>query len=408
MKISSTGLLGETGNLTNLILVDPNGVQYRSGTPVTFTLSTDRSVAVASPVAGTWTLKVDGLQGVDLPETINGNITVLTAAGTTNLNDIVGHPAEASIKMAVANRLVDGLSNGFRPDAPLTRIQLADYLLVGQGIRQLLPFSGARSFTDVSTPAEILLTESVVAKGAALRDRFNRASGVMLPTATGTFSPSGLVNRASLAYSLVQSLGFQEQALARNSQPLTVQVSGQTIPVDDAANVPAALRGYVSIALELNLINAYYSLSQGPYDQQPTLHATFKPAQNVSRADFAVIVSRTFSQYEAQTQPTAQASSNATALGTASASAMGVSKETVAYPNPAASTTTLSYYVAQEGPVSVEVYNTLGRKVQTLVSASEAAGGHQLQFDARSLARGTYLFRVKTGQSVSTTRLLVQ
>ncbi|QJX47435.1 S8 family serine peptidase [Hymenobacter taeanensis] len=406
VKISTTGLLGETGNLTNLILLDPNGVQYRSGIPVTFTLSTDRSVAVAAPVAGTWTLKVEGLQGVALPETINGNITVLTAAGTTNLSDIVGHPAEASIKMAVANRLVDGLSNGFRPDAPLTRIQLADYLLMGQGIRQLLPFSGARTFSDVSTPAEILLTESVVAKGAALRDRFNRASGVMLPTATGTFSPSGLVNRAALAYSLVQSLGFQEQALARNSQPLTVQVSGQTIPVDDAASIPAALRGYVSIALELNLINAYYSLTQGAYDQQPTLHATFKPAQNVSRADFAVIVSRTFPQYEAQTQPTAQASSNATALG--AAPAMAQSKETVAYPNPAVGTTTLNYYVAQDGPVSVEVYNTLGRKVKTLVSASEAAGGHQLQFDASSLARGTYLFRVKTGQSVSTTRLMVQ
>ncbi|WP_045690043.1 S8 family serine peptidase [Hymenobacter sp. AT01-02] len=412
VKISSRGLLGETGNLTNLILVDPNGLEYRSGTPVTFTLSTDRSVAVAGPVAGTWTLKVDGLQGVALPETISGSITALTATGTTNLSDIVGHPAEASIKMAVANQLVDGLSNGFRPDAPLTRIQLADYLLMGQGIRQLLPFSGARTFSDVSTPAEILLTESVVAKGAAQRDRFHRAAGVMLPTATGTFSPNGQVNRASLAYSLVQSLGFQEQALARNSQPLTVQVNGQTIPVDDAANVPAALKGYISIALELNLINAYYSLTQGPYDQQPTLHATFKPSQNVSRADFAVIVSRTFPQYDAVTQPTAVASANASTTSLLPAEAAAKSgvllQETAAYPNPFTAATTISYYLAQPSPVSVEVYNTLGRKVQTLVSGVEAAGNHQVQFDASNLARGTYLYKVKTGASVTTKRLVLQ
>ncbi|MGI4759529.1 MAG: hypothetical protein ACRYF0_02395 [Janthinobacterium lividum] len=52
-KITSSGVLGETGNPTNLILIDPAGTQYRSGTPVTFTLSTDRSVAAASPIAGT-------------------------------------------------------------------------------------------------------------------------------------------------------------------------------------------------------------------------------------------------------------------------------------------------------------------------------------------------------------------
>ncbi|MBC6697675.1 S8/S53 family peptidase [Hymenobacter sp. BT190] len=409
VKISSRGILGETGNLTNLVLLDPNGVRYSSGTPVTFTLSTDRSVAVASPVAGTWKVQVEGVRGVAAPETVSGTISLLTAAGTTNLNDIVGHPAEAAIKMAVTNRLVDGLSNGYRPDAPLTRLQLADYLLMGQGIRQLLPFSGARSFSDVSSAAEILITESVAARGAAQRDRLHQNSGVMLPTATGTFSPNGQVNRASLAYSLVQSLGFQQQALARNSQPLTVQVNGQSIPVDDEASIPAGLKGYVSIALNLNLINAYYTLKQGPYDLQPTLHATFKPSQNVTRADFAVIVSRTFPQYDALTQPTAARSSAGTTTATAlSTAAAAQSVEAAAYPNPFTGATTISYYLNQAGPVSVEVYNTLGRKVQTLVAGAEAAGAHQVQFDGSKLARGTYLFKVKTGETVSTKRMVLQ
>ncbi|SFQ60467.1 S8/S53 family peptidase [Hymenobacter arizonensis] len=400
VKISSRGVLGETGNPTNLALIDPNGVRYTSGTPVTFTLSTDRSVAVASPVAGTWTVSVEGLRGVAAPETVTGNITLLTPSGTTNLTDIVGHPAEAAIKMAVTNRLVDGLSTGFQPNAALTRIQLADYLLMGQGIRQFLPTTGARTFTDVSTVSDILLTESVAARGAAQRDRFHANNGVMLPTATGKFSPGATVNRASLAYSLVQSLGFQQQALARTGKPVTVSVNSQTVTVDDADKIPAGLEGYVSVALELNLINAYYSITQGPYDLQPVIKATFKPAQAVTRADFAVIVTRTFQQYNAQTQPATQAAR----MGDATTASQAVS----AYPNPFTGSTTISYALAQDGPVSVEVFNTMGAKVQTLVVGTEAAGLHHVKFDAAKLASGTYLFKVKTGETVTTKRLVVQ
>ena len=399
-KISSPGLLGETGNLTSLVLLDPNGVRYSSGTPLTFTLSTDRSVAVASPKVGTWTLRVEGVRGVAAPETINGKVVLLSPSGTTNLADIVGHPAEAAIKMAVTESLVDGLSTGFLPDANLTRLQLADYLLMGQGIRQFLPTTGVRSFTDVSTANDILLTESVAARGAAQRDRSHVNKGVMLPTATGTFSPTGAVSRAALAYSLVQGLGFQQQALDRTGQPVTVKVDGQTIPVDDADKIPAGLEGYVSIALELNLINAFFTLTQGPFDLQPVLHATFKPTKSVTRGEYAVIVTRTFPQYNAQTQPAAQRNGDGT---TAVAS-----QEVSAYPNPFTGSTTISYALAQEGPVSVEVFNTLGAKVQTLVVGNQAAGLHQVKFDAAKLARGTYIFKVKTGETVTTKRLVVQ
>ena len=402
-KISSPGLLGETGNLTNLVLLDPAGKRYSSGTPVTFTLSTDRSVAVTSPVPGTWTVRVEGVRGVAAPETIEGNITQQSPAGTTNLADIVGHPAEAAIKLAVTERLVDGLSKGFVPDANLTRLQLANYLLMGQGIRQFLPTTGARTFADVSSLSDILLTESVAATGAAQRDRFHQFNGVMLLAAGGTFAPNGTVNRAALAYSLVQSLGFQAQALARNGKAVTVKVNGQNVAIDDAANIPAGLEGYVSVALDLNLINAYFSLTQGPYDLQPVLHATFKPAQSVTRADFAVIVTRTFDQYNALTQPAA-----ARSAAPASPATAALATETVAYPNPFSGSTTLSYYLNQEGPVSVEVYNTLGRKVQTLVVGTENAGAHQVKFEAGKLASGTYLLKVKTGESVSTKRVVLQ
>lgn len=399
-SISTYGVDAITGNTINLIVLDPNGKQYSSGIPLEFTLTPGRSVAVTSPMAGTWTLKVDGLRGVALPENINGKIAMLIPSGTTNLSDIVGDPAEAAIKMAVTNRLVDGLANGYQPSASLTRLQLAGYLLMGQGTRQYQPTTGSNTFTDISSATDILLTESVTVLGAALRDRYYQFNGVMVPTATGTFSPTGLVSRASLAYSLVQSLGFQTQALARNGQAVTVSYNGNQIPIDDAAGIPTDLQGYVSVALNLGLINAYYSVTQGPYDLQPTIHATFKPTNAVSRGEFAVIVTRTFAQYNAVTQPVA-------ARGSASTTA-SLAQSTQAYPNPFTGSTTITYSLAQDGPVSVEVYNTLGRKVRTLVVGAETAGNHEVKFEAGNLACGTYLFKVKTAESVSTKRLVLQ
>ncbi|NDK54607.1 S8/S53 family peptidase [Pontibacter fetidus] len=397
-KISAGGLLGESGNPVNLILLSPDGTQYRAGIPVTFSLTYDRGVAVASPMPGQWTLKVEGLQGIAFPETINGKISLQRVNGTSGMTDIAGHPAEAAIKMAVAARLVDGLNGAFKPDDLLKRIQLADYLMMGQAVRQFMPTNGAVTFTDLKG-SEVLLGESVVAKGAALRDRLHAYNGVMLPTSTGKFSPTGNVNRASLAYSLVQALGLQEFALERNGKAVTVTVDGKKIPVDDAKQIPAGLEGYVSVALELGLINAYYSVTQGPLDLFPTMHATFKPTQNVTRAEFAVIVTRTYNSWNATTQPVA--TSTTSAIKTANA------EESYAYPNPSTGRSTISYTVTAEGPVAIEVYDVMGRKVQTVVSEKQAAGRHALQFDGSKLPGGTYLYRITANGKTSTNRLIL-
>lgn len=405
-KIVAGGVSGQTGNAINLILLDPKGNEYRSGIPVAFALYSDRSVAVASPMAGTWTLKVDGLNGVALPETVSGKITQTKATGTIGLGDIAGHPAEAAIKMAVGARLVDGVVGGYKPNDLLKRIQLADYLLMGQAVRQYFPTTGAVTYSDVSG-AEVLLAEAVSAKGAVLRDRFHQYNGLMLPTATGKFSPTGTVDRTTLAYALVQGLGLQEYAVERTGKAVTVQVDGRNIPIDDAAKIAPGMEGYVSVALELGLINAYFTVTQGTFDLQPTLHATFKPTQNVTRADFAVIVTRTFPQWDAVTQPVAQSSTQASTASTASQTTRR-QEEPAAYPNPFSGTTTISYALPQDGYVTVEVYNVLGRKVQTLVAQAQTAGSHRVSFDGSRLARGTYMFTIKTGNTVSSKRMIIR
>ena len=399
-KIKATGVAGETGNPVRLALISPSGVKTSAGIPVLFATSYDRGVSVASPEAGTWTAEVSGLNGAGFPETINGTINMMTSTGTSGLNDIAGHPAEASIKMAVSARLADGLAGGgYKPDELLKRIDMADYLMMGEGVRQFLPIDGSYTLTDVKE--RNLLAESIVAKGGALRDREHAFSGIMLPVAPGKFSPSGKVSRADIAYSLVQALGLQEFALERNGKTPTVNYNGKDYAIEDAATIPAGLEGYVSVALELNLINAYFNLTQGPYDLQPVLHATFKPLQDVTRADFAVIITRTHAQWNAATQPIAASS-------TTNATMAGISdKGTYSYPNPFRGNATIIYNVAKDDFVSVDVFDILGRKVESLVAESKKAGEHKISFDGSKLPAGTYIYKVSVGSNVYSNRMVI-
>ncbi|WP_083394466.1 S8 family serine peptidase [Planococcus donghaensis] len=295
-KVNAEGLLGETGNPVNLVLISPDGTEYSSGISLLFATTYDRTVIVNNPVAGQWKAEVRGLRGNEanpvglaFPETVEGVLSFTKVNGITGLTDIAGHAAEPAIAMGVKNHLFDSNAQGkFRPDAKLTRADLATYLVMGAEIRQSLP--GTASFNDVSsdfTP----FAEAVTAKGSAFRDYAQFANGVMKAKASGKFDPTGSVTKAELAYSLVQSLGLQKQAEAFSGN-VTVQYKDERIAIKDQDSIPADLKPYVQLALDLNILNAQFSVTQGKYDLVPTVQATFNPSEQVLRGDFAVAFSR--------------------------------------------------------------------------------------------------------------------
>ncbi|MCL5028992.1 MAG: S8 family serine peptidase [Bacteroidetes bacterium] len=406
-QVSAEGLLQQTGNTLNLILIAPDGTEYSSGVNLLFPLYYDRSVSVTSPAAGQWTLQIRGLRGnainptdgVALPQTVNGTISMYSPAGYTGLTDISSSPYAQSIIFAVSNRLVDGYPDGtYKPKNNLTRISLANYLMMGENIRQYMPFSGADNFSDVSESQE-LLAESVTAQGAAIRDLFQCYNGVMLPTSSGNFSPNGYVYRVDLAYSLVQSLGLQEQAMAFNDSVITVPYRDTSIAIDDADKIPANMRGYVQIALNLNLMNAYFSLTQGPTDLLPTLHATFQPYKTVTRGEFAVIITRTFNAFQA---PLAK---NQNGLYLSSTSKEVTYQLDQNYPNPFNPSTIISYSIPNDQFVSLEIYNILGERVRTLVDERQAKGNHSVTFNADNLASGMYIYKLTTGNYIKSMKM---
>jgi serine protease AprX len=112
----------------------------------------------------------------------------------------------------------------------------------------------------------------------------------------GAFRPNDAVTRVSLAYSLVQALALQDQAQAFDG-PLTAFYEGKRIPVEDAGSIAPSLRGYVQLALDQGLLNARFTVTQGPFDLQPTLHAYFDPNRQVTRAAYAVAAGRFLADY---------------------------------------------------------------------------------------------------------------
>ncbi|MEM1094261.1 MAG: T9SS type A sorting domain-containing protein [Bacteroidota bacterium] len=65
-----------------------------------------------------------------------------------------------------------------------------------------------------------------------------------------------------------------------------------------------------------------------------------------------------------------------------------------AYPNPFAHMMTVSYTIAQPGPVNLEVFDILGRRMTQLLSDDQSAGTHTVEWDGSGLANGVYLLRL--------------
>jgi hypothetical protein len=65
-------------------------------------------------------------------------------------------------------------------------------------------------------------------------------------------------------------------------------------------------------------------------------------------------------------------------------------------PNPFSGTTTITFELTQSGPVTLKVYDVLGREVATLVDEVLQASSYDATFDASGMPAGTYLYRLET------------
>lgn len=77
------------------------------------------------------------------------------------------------------------------------------------------------------------------------------------------------------------------------------------------------------------------------------------------------------------------------------------------YPNPFNASTTISYSLPEQSEVTLEIYDILGRKVQTLVEDVQSAGQHSVIWHADNAASGVYFYRLINDNDVLTERMIL-
>jgi hypothetical protein len=176
----------------------------------------------------------------------------------------------AGVYRLVYDRVMSADGGAFRPDDVLTRVELARALMLGARVPQYIP--NRASFTDIAVGSpESLFAESV------------RREGVLGVSGT-TFVPTAPVNRLDAAVALVRALRLDKDARAKAGTTVT---SGGTALTDNA-DIPSAMRGYVQIALDHGLLQAYPAevrqIAPGQFVAVPG--PRFEPARTIKRGEF--------------------------------------------------------------------------------------------------------------------------
>jgi len=82
------------------------------------------------------------------------------------------------------------------------------------------------------------------------------------------------------------------------------------------------------------------------------------------------------------------------------------------YPNPFSSYTNIDFALSEKSDVHLQVYDLMGREIATLLNKTLSAGSYSIKWNAKDrngakLGAGTYLFRLKTTNSVLNRKIVV-
>jgi hypothetical protein len=67
------------------------------------------------------------------------------------------------------------------------------------------------------------------------------------------------------------------------------------------------------------------------------------------------------------------------------------------YPNPFNASTTIEFKLPEAADVSIQIYDILGRNIETLISGSQSAGNHSVVWHADNQPSGVYFYRINAG-----------
>ena len=77
------------------------------------------------------------------------------------------------------------------------------------------------------------------------------------------------------------------------------------------------------------------------------------------------------------------------------------------YPNPFNPVTKISYDLANDGYVSIGIFDVLGRQVSELINKVQPKGNYDISWDAADQASGTYFIRMMADDKIMTEKIIL-
>jgi hypothetical protein len=77
------------------------------------------------------------------------------------------------------------------------------------------------------------------------------------------------------------------------------------------------------------------------------------------------------------------------------------------YPNPFNSTTVIPYTVSNPSFVKLDILNSNGQKIKTLIDEMKLPGNYEIKWEAINLSNGLYFYRLIEGNKIKTNRMLL-
>ena len=76
------------------------------------------------------------------------------------------------------------------------------------------------------------------------------------------------------------------------------------------------------------------------------------------------------------------------------------------YPNPFSETTTIPFTLPQSADIEIEIFDVIGKRVDVLTRRSHSGGNQSIEWNARDLPAGAYVYRITAGDRVDTGSML--
>ena len=68
------------------------------------------------------------------------------------------------------------------------------------------------------------------------------------------------------------------------------------------------------------------------------------------------------------------------------------------YPNPFNPSTNIKFSLPKPETVTIEIYDIIGQRIETLLSKPMSAGYHEVEFNGQNLSSGIYLYRIEASE----------